>query len=82
MLLKFQTIIPNSVYNGIFIGEVFQNEVSEPLGSWQKVNLHPARVFTGARSFMSLCAFRVPNHHSKQCIQWHLQQRSISNRGF
>ena len=69
MLLKFQTIIPNSVYNGIFIGEVFQNEVSEPLGSWQKVNLHPARVFTGARVFRIFYEFRVPNHHSKECVQ-------------
>ena len=52
MRLEFQIIIPKSVHNGIFIGEVFQIEVSyglvHPLGTHQKVNLHPARVFTGA----------------------------------
>ena len=42
----------------------------------------PARVFTGARVFRSLYAFKVPNHHSKQCVQSHLHRRSISKRGF
>ena len=86
MRLEFQTIISKSVYNGIFIGEVFQIEVSyglvHPLGTHQKVNLHPARVFTGARCFRSLYVFRVPNYHSKECVQWHLNRKSISNRGF
>ena len=39
------------VRNSIFIGEVFQIEVSDgpvhSLGSCQKVNLYPARVFSG-----------------------------------
>ena len=58
MSLEFQTIMPKSVYNDIFIGEVFQIEVSDglnhPLGSQQNVNLCPARVFTGARLFLVL----------------------------
>ena len=41
-----------SVQKSIFIGEVFQIEVSDgipqPLGSQQKVNMYPAKVFTGA----------------------------------
>ena len=41
-----------SVQNSIFIGEVFQTEVSygpvHSLGSSQKVNLYLARLFTGA----------------------------------
>ena len=41
--------------------------VSSTLGTHQKVNLHSARVFTGARCFRSLYVFRVPNHHSKEC---------------
>ena len=52
MRLKFQIITPTSVQNSISIGEVFQIEVSDgiaqPLGSHQKVNLYPAKVFTGA----------------------------------
>ena len=47
-----------SVQYNIFIGEVFQIEVSDgpvhPLGSRQIVNLRPTRVFTGARVFMFL----------------------------
>ena len=84
--LEFQTIIPKSVFNGILIGKVFQFEVSDglvhSLGTRQKVNLHTARVFTGARVFRSLYAFKVPNHHSKQCVQSHLHRRSISKQGF
>ena len=78
MRLEFQIIIPNSVFNGILIRKVFQIEVSDG----REVNLHPARVFTGARVFRSLYVFRVPNHHSKECVQSHLNRKSISNRGF
>ena len=74
------------MFNGILIGKIFQIEVSDglvhSLGTRQKLNLHTARGFTGARVFRSLYAFRVPNHHSKECVQWHLYRRSISNRGF
>ena len=86
MCLEFQTIIPKSVFNGILIGKVFQIKVSDglvhSLRTRQKVNLHTARVFMGARVFRSLYVFRVPNHHFKECVQWHLYRRSISNRGF
>ena len=49
-----------SVQNSIFIGEVFQIELSDldglvhPLKSRQIVNLCPTRVFTGTRVFMFL----------------------------
>ena len=73
MCLEFQTIIPKSVFNGILIGKVFQIEVSDglvhSLGTRKKVNLHTARVFTGALVFTILYSFRVPNHHSKECVQ-------------
>ena len=55
MRLEFQIITPMHVQNGIFIGEVFQIEVSDglvhSLGSCQKVNLYPAREITGGTSF-------------------------------
>ena len=58
MCLEFQTIIPKSVFHGILIEKVFQIEVSDglvhSLGTCQKVNLHTARVFTGAR-FSGVC---------------------------
>ena len=53
MRLEFEMITPMCVQtlSRIFIGEVFQTEVSDglvhSLGSCQKVNLYPARVFTG-----------------------------------
>jgi len=51
MRLEFQIITPMHVQNGIFIGEVFQIEVSDglvhSLGSCKKVNLYPAMVFVG-----------------------------------
>ena len=51
MRLEFEIITPMHVQNSIFIGEVFQIEVSDglvhSLGSSQKVNLYLARSFTG-----------------------------------
>ena len=59
------------VQNSIFIGEVFPIEVSDglvhSLGSCQKVNLYPARVFTGARALRTLHTFRIRNDHSNVC---------------
>ena len=49
---EFTMITTMSVKNSIFIGEVFQIEVSDgipnPFGSHQKVNLYATKVFTGA----------------------------------
>ena len=63
-----QIITPMRVQNSIFIGEVFPIEVSDglvhSLGSCQKVNLYPARVFTGARVLRTLHTFRIRNDHS------------------
>ena len=63
MRLEFEIITPMRVQNSIFIGEVFQIEVSDglvhSLGSCQKVNLYPARVITGARVLRSLYAIRI-----------------------
>ena len=60
--LELQWINLMSVQNSIFIGEVFQIEVSvglvHRLGSCQNIKLYPARVFTGTRVFRSLYAFR------------------------
>ena len=56
--LEFKSISLMSVQNSIFIGEVFQIELSDgqvhPLGSRQIVNLCPTRAFTGTRVFMFL----------------------------
>ena len=61
------------VQNIIFIGEVFPIEVSDglvhSLGSCQKINLYPARVFTGARVLRTLHTFRIRNDHSNVCIR-------------
>ena len=61
--LEFKRIIPMIVQNIMYVGEVFQIEVSDglvhPVGSHQNVNLYPAVVITGARVFRSLYAFRV-----------------------
>ena len=66
-------ITPMLVQNSIFIGEVFPIEVSDglvhSLGSCQKVNLYPARVFTGARVLRTLHTFRIRNDHSNVCIK-------------
>ena len=63
MRLAFEIITPMHVQNSIFIVEVFQIEVSDglvhSLGSCQKVNLYPARLFTGARVLRSLHTFTV-----------------------
>ena len=52
MFLEFKMSTLMSVQNSIFIGEVFQIEVSDgpvhSLGSSQIVNLYLARLFTGA----------------------------------
>ena len=61
MHLELQRTCLMSVQNIIFVGEVFQIEVSDglahPLGSRQNVNLYPAMVITGARVFRSLYVF-------------------------
>ena len=67
MCLEFKRIIPMIVQNIMFIGEVFQIEVSDglvhQLGSCQNINLHPARVYRCTSFFRSLYAFRDPNNH-------------------
>ena len=74
MCLEFKRIIPMIVPNVLFVGEVFQIEISDglvyPLGSRQHVNLYPAVVITGARVFRSLYAFRVQKHHSNYCSKY------------
>ena len=71
-----QIITPIRVQNSIFIGEVFKIEVSDglvrSLGSCQKVNLYPARVFTGARVLSTFYTFRIQNDHSNVCIKEHV----------
>ena len=73
MHLEFEIITPMHVQNSIFNGEVFQIEVSDGLvhsfGSCQKVNLYPARVFTGARVLRTLHTFRIRNDHSNACTK-------------
>ena len=77
-VLEFKSIIPMSVQHIIFVGEVFQIEISDglvhPLGSRQNVNLYPAVVITGARVFRSLYAFRVKKDQMNECAKWHLYQ--------
>ena len=57
----------NEWQNSIVIGEIFQIEVSDgpvhQFGSFQNINLYPARMFTGTRVFRSLYVFRDPNDH-------------------
>ena len=66
-------ITPMHVQHSMFIGGVFQIEVSVGLvrsfGSCQKVYLYTARVLTGARVFRSLYVFRVQNEHSMVSVQ-------------
>ena len=73
MRLEFEIITPMHVQNSIFIVEVFQIEVSDglvhSLGSCQKVNLYPARAFTGARVLRTLHMFTIRNDHSNACIK-------------
>ena len=46
-------------------------------------SLCPARVFTGGGLvFRSFYAFRVPNNHSNECANFHINWWSISNRGY
>ena len=73
MCLEFALLTPICVQNSIFIGEVFQIEVSDglvhSLRSCQKVNLYPARMFTGARVLRTLHTFTVRNDHSNVCTK-------------
>ena len=75
MRLEFKRIIPMIVQNIMYVGEVFQIEVSDglvlPLGSRQNVNLYPAVVITGARVFRSLFAFKVQKDHYHDCTNYH-----------
>ena len=65
------------VQNIMFVGEVFQIEVSDgpvhPLRSRQNVNLqlYPAVVITGARVFRSLYVFKVQKDHYNECTNYH-----------
>ena len=64
------------VQNIMFVGEVFQIEISDglvhPLESRQNVSLCPAMVITGARVFRSLDAFRVQKDHSNDSTKYHV----------
>ena len=75
MRLEFKSIIPIILQNIMFVGEVFQIEVSnglvQPLGSRQSVNLYPAVVITRARVFRSLYAFRVKKDQMNECAKWY-----------
>ena len=75
MRLEFKRIIPMIVQNIMFVGEVFQIEVSDglvhPLGSRQNVNLYPAVVMTGARVFRSLYACIVQKDQYNDCTKYH-----------
>ena len=76
MRLEFKIIIPKSVQHIIFVGEVFQIEISDglvhPLGSRQNVNLYPAVVMTGARVSRSLYACIVQKDHYNDCPKYHV----------
>ena len=73
MRLEFEIITPMHVQNSRVIVEVFQIEGSDglvhSLGSCQKVNLYPARAFTGARVLRTLHTFTVRNDHSNVCTK-------------
>ena len=75
MCLKFKRITTMIVQTIMFVGEVFQIEISDglvhPLGSRQNVNLYPAVVITGARFFRSLYAFKVQKDHYNDCTNYH-----------
>ena len=62
-MFRIQNDHYNVCVNSIFIGEVFQIEVSDglvhPLGTRQNVNLYPAVVIAGARVFRSLYALEL-----------------------
>jgi len=45
---EFTMITTMSLKNSIFIGEVFQIEVSDGIPNPLEVNLYPIKVFTGA----------------------------------
>ena len=78
MRLEFKIIISKSVKHIIFVGEVFQIEISDglvhPLGSRQNVSLCPAMVITGARFFRSLYVFRVKKDQMNECAKWHMYE--------
>ena len=73
MCLELKRIIPKSVQNIIFVGEVFQIEISadlvHPLGNRQNVNLYLATVIIGAPVFRSLYAFRVNKDQFNECAK-------------
>ena len=75
MRLEFKIIITKSIQHIIFVGEVFQIEISDglvhPLGSRQNVNLYPAVVMTGARVSRSLYACIVQKDHYNDCPKYH-----------
>ena len=75
MCLEFKRIIPMIVQHIIFVGEVFQIEISDglvhPLGSRQNVSLCPAVVITGARVSRSLYACIVQKDHYNDCPKYH-----------
>ena len=76
MRLEFKRIIPMIVQNIMFVGEVFQIEVSDglvhPLGSRQHVSLNPAVVITRARVFRSLYTFRVQKDYYNDSTKYHI----------
>ena len=73
MRLEFEIITPMRVQNSIFIGEVFQIEVSDGLvhsfGSCQKNILVHSQSIDGGTSFEEFVCFRVQNEHSMVSVQ-------------
>ena len=72
MRLEFEIITPMRVQNSIFIGEVFQIEVSDGLVcsfGLSKIYFYTARVLTGARVLRSLYVFRVQNELYSECAK-------------
>ena len=69
MRLEFEIITQMRVQNSIFIGEIFQIEVSDGLvhsfGSCQKILVHSQSIDGGT----SLYVFRVQNEHSIVSVQ-------------
>ena len=78
MRLEFEIITPMRVQNSIFIGEVFQIEVSDGLvhsfGSCQKIHLYTATVLMGHKY-----VFKVQNEQSNECAKQHFHWGNISN---
>ena len=72
MHLEFKRIVQNIM----FVGEVFQIEVSDvlvhPLGSRQNVSLYPAVVITGARVSGVCMRLELKKDQMNECAKWHL----------